>query len=399
MKHCIILSLVCIALCKCRQNYDISNIGFGSKLYHQVGKQFANKNFAMSSFSLNTALAMVYMGAEGDTKDQMKRLLHYPEDKKMIQGFTRGLQFLNKQRQSFTLETANLICIDKQYTLLSEFKSTITRVFHGEVVKANFEDNEASASKINSWVEKKTRNKIQDVIDPDSLSQDTVMVLVNALYFKGLWAQPFKKTFTRKIDFFVTANNPVKVDMMFQNGHFRIKYLEELDAQIIKLPFVGEIMRMYVLLPNKKDGLGQVERQFSKMSKEKLHELFRMDNVNPRLVGLNMPRFKLETTLDLLPILNKMGFGKVFRTLNIGKMIKNKLTRPVYISDVVQKVFIEINEEGAEAAAATAIQVMARMIPPQFNCNHPFMFFLEHREEGDTAGTSLFQGRVINPME
>ena len=175
------------------------------------------------------------------------------------------------------------------------------------------------------------------MIGPESIDGSTAMVLVNAIYFKGKWKKEFNKGFTNKDKFFVTKDKSVDVDMMFQTGKFLWKELQDFDAKIIELPYDHEETKMIIILPNKKDGLDSLETQLELVTLDKFHEILNITKSYP--TDLKIPKFKLETTIKFIPILEKMGFKEIFLNGNFGAMIKES---NIKVDDVVQKAFIEV---------------------------------------------------------
>ena len=195
--------------------------------------------------------------------------------------------------------------------------------------------------KINDWVANKTRNKIQNLFTKDSLKENTAMILINAIYFKGKWDKKFDSKSTKETKFIVNKDKSVNVQMMYQKDKFKVKVAKELDVKIIELPYDNATMKMYIALPNKKNGLETLEKDLENMSTEEVSNIFKMEDIEPLETTVKIPKFKLETTLHLIPVLHKMGFGKILSNANLGKMFE-KGPEKMEIAEVIQKAFIEV---------------------------------------------------------
>lgn len=261
---------------------------------------------------------------------------------------------------------------------------------------------------INDWVEKITQSKIKDLIKPDMLNSLTRLVLVNAIYFKGDWASKFdiKKTadevglfhihniqLNQHIlqDFHLDDGSTKKVPMMRQTKKFEFAILDELSASMLELPYTGDRLSLQLVLPRRGNNLAALEQ---KLRTADLQQLFD-SNRGEEKVAVTLPRFKLEQTISLTDQLQQLGMTDMFVG---GKADFSAIdgSRNLYVSEVVQKAFIEVNEEGSEAAAATGAVMMMRsmpMPPEEFRADRPFLFFLRDK----LTGMLLFQGRVADP--
>jgi serpin B len=240
-------------------------------------------------------------------------------------------------------------------------------------------------------VESQTNGKIKDLIPPESLGAMTRLVLTNAVYFKGDWVQPFQKRNTREEDFTVSAQEKVKVPLMHQQ--MKMGYAEEGTFQVLELPYAGRELSMVVLLPKKVDGLPELEKA---ITVDKLASL--LSNLPVREVNTYLPKFKLETSFGLNPTLEALGMKRAFSREADFSGISS--AEALYISAVLHKAYVDVNEEGTEAAAATAVVTRAMAVRrpqpvPVFRADHPFLFLI-----CDTrAGSVLFMGRLTNPTK
>ena len=422
-----------------------SNSNFGNPLF----KILANpkENLIMSSFSVSMVLNMLLNGAKGMTASQLEEGLTLKQEynrwvgpvcrarhcgltaseedetknkfKYVVKnGFQDALKLL-KPNENFTVNAANRIYHHVSYAFDKSYLQSTQEYFLAEPIGMNFSQAEKSKTAINQWVEQKTNKKIQNLIAEGDINEDTKLVLVNAIYFKGDWQFKFHKYNTYKGDFYVTPNQKVQTDMMYSKrtyGLLRgIKELKGADA--LDMPYKGKRLSMIFLLPAK---LGQScircrarhcrPHCFPRASEEDLEVLeeamSKVTDLNSILmfeqestVQVTLPRFKLESEFDLVEPLKKLGMTDMFDEFKADFSgmtggTKNRL----FVSKIKQKAFIEVNEEGAEAAAATfaAVSVFKSVGGnPEFRCNRPFMFLIRD----NLTGMILFSGHVTDPSK
>ncbi len=263
--------------------------------------------------------------------------------------------------------------------------------YSAELESVDYANAEEARQKINNWVEGQTANKIQNLIPSGVLNALVRLVLVNAIYFKGDWVQKFDPKNTEKADFHVSAADKVTVDMMFQSKKFRVGYSRDLKTSVVEMPYIGDDLSMVVLLPDKQSSIEQLEQGLTLSHLINLQTSFRMSETNS-LVWL--PKFKMEQDFDLSDILSDMGMSHLFSDTN-ADLSGVDGQRNLYLSKVLHKAFIEVNEEGSEAAAATAGIMMLRAAPRKmmFKADRPFLFFIQDTK----AGTILFLGKMVAP--
>jgi len=368
-----------------------SNGDFTQKLYNLlVSAQGKDENMVASPFSISAVMAMAFAGAKGDTADQMKSVLAFPEESALQEGYEDLFRVL-KSNENFTLESANRVFVHENYKFLDAYLTTVKKHYHAEPQGLNFEETEKSREVINKWVEGQTKEKIKDLLPSGSIKPLTRMVLVNAVYFKGDWKKKFDKANTKKEPFTTHKNEKLDVDMMHQTSEFRGAQSKELGCLILELPYKGDRLSMLVFLSRKPEDFDAMEEKFGSFdySNLKLSGAIKFD--------LSFPKFKLESKHDLVENLKKIGLDDMFVA---GKADFSGMdgTRNLYASSVVQKAFIEVNEEGSEAAAATGMVMMMRSMPapPQkFTCDRPFLFAIKD----NLTGMVLFTGRVTDPSK
>lgn len=281
---------------------------FFSLSFHSLQQKCADSsdgNIIISPYSVATAIALLSQGALGKTFDQIANGLHLPNDKAIVANLFHELSTsFAKYNELITLDVANNIYVKQGYQIKNSFKDIATKKFHSGIEAINFADNVASANTINRWVEQKTNDKIKDLISSDALSDDTRLVLVNAIYFKGNWQNKFNKALTAPGSFFVNENDSVDVQYMHVKAHFKFGYFEDLDATAIELPYVDSNVSFIVVLPNKRDGLSLLEAKMKEYDITKLtQQLYRQE------VEVTLPKFKIEYEVNLNNVLKKVRFS------------------------------------------------------------------------------------------
>jgi len=351
---------------------------FSTDLY-QTAIQGTSSNIIMSPFSVHMALTLAFMGANGKTADELLRGLRLSGTRQEISQQVQEL--IEPMQNNQMLKVANKVYVMDTYNIKKEFDVIAKQQFHSEAEKLNFAKSTESANTINTWVEEKTNDKIKDLIDPKSLGVDTRMVLVNAIYFKGLWKHQFKKERTAKAPFYTSETDSVDVDMMHVKQYFRYGEFPDIDAKGLELPYKDSDMSMFIILPNLRTGLAKLETNLKNVDLNALsRNMFRQE------VDVSIPKFKIEFKLSLVDTLKKMGMSEMFSdNADFSDLLDS--TEPLKVSDVVHKAFIEVNEEGVEAAAATGIVFMILSAPDYFGptivfkADHPFTFILKKKEE------------------
>jgi serpin B len=265
-----------------------------------------------------------------------------------------------------------------------EYKSILKKFYQAEFFRGGLND-------INGWVKKKTEGKIEKILE--ELDTNSVCVILNAIYFKGSWQSQFKKSNTHDAPFTVSADRQVTVPLMGQKGEFKL--LAENDFQAVSIPYKGNGLSMVIMLPNAADGLVALEKQLT--SKNLTGWLSKLDHQPVRKVDLYLPKYKLETAYDLIAPFKKMGIKDAFTNdvADFGGM--GARVGDIHISQIKHKAFVEVNEEGTEAAAATAVEMATKSIVynPVFRADHPFLFIIRDNQ----TGAILFMGRIVKPVQ
>ena len=376
------------------------NNAFALDLYAQLKNNEGNLFY--SPYSISTALAMTYAGARDQTAEQMAQTLHFPECKgsdspgwmrtteQFHRAFGRVIDRLNQQgkKNDYQLSVANALWGQKGYPFLDSFIELNNQYYDARIKQVDFvKETEKTQKKINQWVEDKTNEKIKNLIPQGALNALTRLVLTNAIYFKGNWAEQFDKDMTKNADFFVSSDKTVTAPLMYQKEDF--KYGQSDTLQLLELTYKGEDLSMLILLPKEKDGLADMEKELTTRNlaewQKKMHK---------QEVEVFLPKFKMTSQFSLAETLEKMGMPDAF---DVGKADFSGMTgnKDLFVSAVLHKAFVEVNEEGTEAAAATGVMMSLSMAleQPVFRADHPFVFIIKD----NNTGSILFVGRVVDP--
>ena len=368
------------------------NSQFAFKMQRQFGDYEHNAFF--SPYSISLVFGMLYSGAADETAQQIKNTFHFPADQHALPIYFGRLnnQLMKTAKDKTTgknieLNIANGIWVEKSYHFLPSYIEILKNSYQSKINKADFLNNlNQEIVQINSWVEQKTNDRIKDLIPDGALNPLTKMVLVNAIYFKGDWQKPFKGHSTTKGDFYTFNNQILQTQMMHQRGRFSVA--EDENTQLIELLYQGGNYSMLVLLPKNNSDIKQFE---TNLTSEKLNQLTNKLAMNQ--VSLSLPKFKFVTEYRLNSYLSALGVTNAFSSKADFSNIDG--TQSLQISEVIHKAFIEVNEKGAEAAAATAVVIRATSIPNyvEFNANRPFVFMIKEK----TTDSILFIGRFAAP--
>lgn len=345
-----------------------------------------NKNIFFSSFSIYSALAMTSEGAKGQTEKEMQQVLHLPSDSKIRQSEINSLTTaLNPITADYKLSVVNALWAQKGYSFLPEFTSVNKENYKAQIENLDFIQHPDVALKtINTWVQGKTNNKIKDLLSENNITKATRLILTNAVYFKADWARPFEAEYTQEKEFITASGEQVKAQMMRQVKGFN--YAETNEAQIVELPYKGRELSMVIILPKKGQTISNVAAATANFNQKG----------NGELVRVILPKFKLEAKYMLKDGLTKMGMPTPFSDkADFSGMSDSK---ELLIGQVIHQTFVEVNETGTEAAAATAVSMEAGSAPrepKEFIADHPFIFVIKHNK----TGAILFTGVVNNPND
>ncbi|KAG5268161.1 hypothetical protein AALO_G00208930 [Alosa alosa] len=415
-----------------------ANAHFSLDLFKKISEINKTGNVFYSPLSISSALAMVCLGARGNTEAQMHKVLSFVLPLKPLQGkknictkgqdqvqqqvqvhqlpaavmkslnlhkaecdvhvgFSKLFAELNQEGAPYALSLANRLYGEQSYQFVEKYLADTKTHYLAELEAVDFRTNaEAARVNINKWVEEKTQDKIKDLLAQGVLDEDTRLVLVNAIYFKGNWDKQFNSAQTKEVQFKLNKNESKPVQMMHQKAKFPFTYIPDAKCQILELPYVGNDLSMLIMLPNEmEDTTTGLEKLEQMLTYENFVEWTKPDMMDTVEVVVGLPKFKLEEEYDLKEILVSMGMTDAF---NNDKCDFSGMSPcdDLVLSKVVHKSFVEVNEEGTEAAAATAAIMMMRcaMLPPErFMADHPFLFFIRH----NPTQSVLFYGRYSSP--
>lgn len=427
--HLVILGIVAAAANSCAapgnnrpSDSSPAHPEIASRAVNQLGinllKSAANprENTLLSPYSIQSALAMTYAGAAGETRAEMAKVLHYPaEDEELASSFAdvrsrleamvaaseaqaKRAQEFGQTNQPITLTLANRLFGQTGYDFREAFLKVTKDAYGAPFQPVDFGANPSGATDlINTWVADQTKQRIQNLIPPDALNKDSRLVLVNAIYLKVPWAEPFQESATKPEPFHVKGGDPVPVPTMIQKE--RLGYRHEDDFSVVTLPYAGGDLQFIVLLPDAVDGLPNME---TKLTTERLASFARVPSAD---VILHLPKFKMEPpVMRLGETLQAQGmksaFDKPQGSADFDRVAPRRPNDYLYISDVFHKTFLDIDEKGTEAAAATAVAMMrATSIelrpkqPVEVKVDRPFLFAIQQR----STGACLFLGRMVDP--
>ncbi|HQC12334.1 MAG: serpin family protein [Methanoregulaceae archaeon] len=374
-----------------------ANNRFCFDLYDQLADNPANagENIFFSPFSISTALAITSEGARGRTAEEIRSVFHFPEDASVQrEGYASVLAFINRGASGYILRTANALWAEQTYPFLPGYISTAERYYDARTINLDFAGHpEESRVMINDWVEEQTEDRIEDLIPPGEINPDTTLVITNAIYFKGTWVKQFDPEKTTYGDFTTGSGEVVQVPMMQRTDEDAIFGYAETDSlQVLSMPYASDdnkTLSMMVILPGDND-LAAVEESLDLDKIENLRQ-----SLESRRVMVYFPKFTMETRYFLPDTLARMGMQTAFTGGADFSGMDGK--GDLFISNVIHQAFVEVNEEGTEAAAATAVIMQKSAAPaeeiPFFRADHPFIFLVQD----DETGNILFMGRVMDP--
>lgn len=375
-------------------DYDIAtaNNAFAFDMYSQLIQLETgeHENVFFSPHSISASMAICYEGAEGTTKEQLSNVFYFPSNKTVLKvRMERINDKINSVNNDYELQTANALWVQEGFPVKEAYIRNVKKYYDGEITNLDFAGKpDASRNTINEWVEARTNDKIKDLVPEDSITANTGVIITNAVYFNGKWMYEFEKELTYKKPFYPTKGEEVSVDTMYICNRFN--YGENSKAKIIELPYKGNDLSMYVVLP-KSNNIEKFETEFT------LNDYTELKNDMELVeeVKTSIPKFKFEIKKELSDSLIEMGVVDAFENADFSGISDS----PLAISRVIHQTFIDVTEEGTEAAAATMEEMDMGMSisweakPKEFKADHPFMFFIEDRR----TNCILFMGKVEYP--
>ncbi|KAG8445209.1 hypothetical protein GDO86_010112 [Hymenochirus boettgeri] len=397
MHHLGILTLFVVqVLVFSRSIHDETVTEFSVKVFHELRAIKEDENIFFSPLSIAIALGMVELGARGSSLKEIRHVLGYDklkngEEFSLLKDLSN---MLTAQERNYVLNIANALYLQNGLHISDKFIQLMKKYFKAEVENVDFSQGSAAANHINLWVENQTNNHIRDLFLSTDFTNLTKLVLVNAVYFKGNWKSQFRPENTRTFSFTKDDESEVQIPMMYQKGEFY--YGEFTDGsndaggvyQVLELPYEGDEISLMIILSRQEVPLATLEP----LVKASLIEEW-ANSVKKQKVEVYLPRFKVEEVVNLKDILVRLGITKIFSTeADLSAISDNK---ELCVAKAVHKSFLEVNEEGTEAAAASGMIASSRMVVlfPQVIIDHPFFFLIRNRK----TGSVLFMGRVMHP--
>ncbi|VDL40117.1 unnamed protein product [Hymenolepis diminuta] len=373
---------------------------FVQKLYAAINGDQTDSNCFISPLSIYSGLSLALCGSANASYDELLSVLNFhSEDSNDVEGtlalLGKSLGDVLDSENDKTLVLANGLFLDVNFEADTNFKKILQNNFEADSHQVDFGTASEDARRhINEWISEQTSGKIADLMPRGSIDSQTRLVLANAIYFKGTWEHVFDRAMTSNGLFHTLSGETVNVPMMMTNGSYLSAHFEEIKATAIKIPF--KVHNMLIVLPDERNGLPELLRTLSK-SKDYFSGLFEGGRYHRCQFDITMPKFKLgcgaNDRIDLKKPLTSMGLQGVFEESRADfSRITNK--ERLFISEIFHQAVIEVDEEGAEAAAATGISIMPVCIPPKFIVDHPFLFLII-----TFSGVPAFMGHVINPLD
>ena len=373
---------------------------FTLQLYRKLCNGDVDENMFLSPYSVSAALMLTMLGCSGQTESQLRHglCLGGLSTDNVHDAFKHLHNSLMEMSEgTTTLSIANRLFAKKDLKVHDKFKVDCMHYYESELEQLDFAgDTERSRLRINEWIARNTNNKIMDLIQEGGLSPDAVVVLTNAIYFKGNWARQFSSADTKKQAFHMSATESVEVDMMsMSRKRWLMGSSEKWACKVLQVPYKGERLNMMIVLPDRIDGLMNIENNLSKGMLREVISMMHEDEV----AVVAIPKFKMESSFELGMILPQLGIVDIFSPAkaDFGRMLTDP-EENASVSNIIHKAFIEVNEEGTEAAAATAVVMAPGCALGQqsmFIADHPFLFFIQD----NVSKTILFIGRFKQPSK
>uniref|UniRef100_A0A8C0F6H9 Serpin domain-containing protein n=1 Tax=Bubo bubo TaxID=30461 RepID=A0A8C0F6H9_BUBBB len=371
-------------------------------VFKELKVQHVNENIFYSPLSIISALSMVYLGARENTRAQIDKVVHFDK----ITGFGESIESqcgtsvsvhtslkdmliqISKPSDNYSLSFASRLYAEETYPILPEYLQCVQELNKGGLESISFQTAADQARElINSWVESQTNGMIKDILQPSSVDPQTEMVLVNAIYFKGMWEKAFKDEDTQEVPFRMTEQESKPVQMMYQIGSFKVAVMASEKMKILELPYASGELSMLIMLPDDVSGLEQLE---TAITFEKLMEWTSSSIKEERKTKVYLPRMKIEEKYNLTSVLMALGITDLFSSsANLSGISSAESLK---MSEAIHEAFVEIYEAGSEVAGSTEAGVEVTSVS-EFRVDHPFLFLIKH----NPTNIILFFGRCISP--
>ncbi|KAM7342260.1 serine protease inhibitor 42Dd-like [Cochliomyia hominivorax] len=350
---------------------------FNAKLFEIMSSNSQHENLVYSPFSLETLLAFISTMSDGRLYEELLLLLGIPDNRTYVAQTFENILKLNlfNTPPPTTLTMANKLYYDYRFGPIDHSVQNYAKnSFSSEMEQIDFLVSKKAADVINSWVSEKTHNRIQNIVTPSSITSDTSALLLNSIYFKGEWLTKFASYDTETQDFFVTRQRSVPVDMMNNEDVFRYAdFPDDLQASVVEMPYKNSNLSMLLILPKDTEGLANLEKSLRSFNFKKIAEKLKRE-----LVTIKLPKFQIEFEIDMIKPLQELGLNALFNNVGNINLFKNQ-QKPLKVDQLKHKSFINVNEAGTEAAAATVGKYIPLSIPVNmkyFIANHPFVFVI-----------------------
>uniref|UniRef100_A0A8C4XL39 Serpin domain-containing protein n=1 Tax=Falco tinnunculus TaxID=100819 RepID=A0A8C4XL39_FALTI len=385
-----------------------ASVEFCFDVFKELKVQHVNENIFYSPLSIISALSMVYLGARENTKAQIDKVVHFDK----IAGFGEAIESqcvtsasihslkdmftqITKPSDNYSLSFASRLYAEEAYSILPEYLQCVKELYKGGLETISFQTAADQARDlINSWVESQTNGMIKNILQPGAVDLETEMVLVNAIYFKGMWEKAFKDEDTQTVPFRMTEQSIVltlkskPVQMMYQVGSFKVAVMASDKIKILELPYASGQLSMVVVLPDDVSGLEQLE---ASITSEKLMEWTSSSIMEEKKIKVYLPHMKIEEKYNLTTVLMALGMTDLFSpSANLSGISSAEKLK---VSEAVHEAFVEIYEAGSEVVGSTEAGTEVTSVSEEFKADHPFLFLIKH----NPTNSILFFGRCFSP--
>ncbi|NXH41354.1 A1AT protein, partial [Dicaeum eximium] len=365
-----------------------SNTDFAFRFYRQATTQEPGKNIFFSPLSVSAALALLALGSRGSSQAQLLQGLAFNltniQQEEIHHGFGQLLLLLNRPGSQVQLSMGSTLFMDKHLKPMKTFLKDIEKLYRGKAVSSSFQNSTEAKKEINGYVRNKTHGNIKQILE--DLDPNTLMVIVNYIYFKAYWENPFNIKGTHKDYFHVNAKSSVEVEMMVRDGFYKAHFDRKLSCEVVRLPYKGDVTALFIL--PKKGKMKQLEHALTKNTVSKWER-----SLQRRRMELHIPKVSISGTYDLKRILMSLGVTDVFSNrADLSGITGNP---DLKVSKATHKALLKIHENGTEAAAASSIDFLPHSAPPIVKFNHPFLLLIVDQY----TKSILFMGKIVNPTE
>ncbi|XP_027010812.2 alpha-1-antitrypsin homolog isoform X2 [Tachysurus fulvidraco] len=367
------------------EDHTANNTDFAFALYEKLSNQAdaKGKNIFFSPLSISMALSMLALGAKGETHSQIFSTLGYSSftEDQVNEAYEHLLHMLDHSQEAMLLETGGGLAVRDGFKPADKFLKDLQHFYHAEAFTVDFSKPDIAVQEVNKFIAKKTRDTITDMVK--SLDQDTIMVLINYIYFRGKWQKPFQEDATHKADFYVDKNKKVTVDMMkLVNEQHNVHITR--SVTIVQLPYIGNAS-MLIVLPAK-GKMKEVEKQITSVQLRKW-----LDKCRVWSVDLYMPKFSISASASLGDSLKEMGIVDAFSDkADFSGMSEDTELK---VSNVLHKVILNVDEKGTEAVGSTTVEIINKSMPLTIKINRPFLLYIWE----ESLKSLVFMGRIVNP--